>query len=135
MNKPISYWYDWHNAKKELNSLLEEFNKFPTKLELEHAGLGSLYDAIIEYHGGVVKVKQKLGLEKPKPRNYWTSLENSLYEARKFINENGLEYLPGHKEIFRLGYSSLGAAIQNYHGGYHEFRKKINVPWSRKNTL
>ena len=67
-----------------------------------------------------------------KPRDYWLSLENTINEAKIFMRDNNLDHLPGHMKIFELGNSSLGAAIQKYHGGYIEFRGKLNEPLLRR---
>ena len=69
---------------------------------------------------------------KPKPPNYWKSLENTIYEAKKLMKEQGVDTFPSQKELDKLGYSSLKTAISNYHGGFPNFRKTLR--WGMKSN-
>jgi len=60
-----------------------------------------------------------------KPRGYWQNVDNAVAEARKIMEDNNLETLPGGKELNRLGLSTLAYAVGSYHGGFAEFRKLL----------
>ena len=69
---------------------------------------------------------------KIKPPGYWQSLENTIYEAKKLMKEQGVDTFPSQKELDKLGYSSLKTAISNYHGGFPNFRKSLGEKESQK---
>ena len=61
---------------------------------------------------------------KRKVNGYWHSLETTLFEVKKVMEEHNLDKFPTQKELIKLGYSSLGNAIREYHGGLNNFREK-----------
>jgi len=64
-------------------------------------------------------------MAKRKPRGYWKKEENVVAEAKKLMEEHNFETLPTQKKLWKLGYSSLIAAILKYHGGLHQFRELL----------
>jgi hypothetical protein len=56
----------------------------------------------------------------------WKSLEYTQNQALELMEKRGFECFPPSDVLEQLGCSSLGAAIAKYHGGYHEFREKLN---------
>jgi len=62
---------------------------------------------------------------KNKPPGYWQNVDNTVAEARKIMEDNNLETLPGGKELNRLGLSTLAYAVNKYHGGFSAFRKLL----------
>jgi len=61
---------------------------------------------------------------KRKAHKYWKSLENTIYEIKKVMEEQGVDILPTQKELIERGYSGLNVAISRYHGGLNNFREK-----------
>jgi len=61
---------------------------------------------------------------KRKAHKYWQSLENTIYEVKKVMEEQGVDILPTQKELIERGYSGLNVAISRYHGGLNNFREK-----------
>ena len=127
--KPMGYWESLGNCLDEAKSLMEKhsFDKFPSSGKLNELGYGSLCVAISKYYGGMGKFRKLLGQEElKKPNGYWNSLENTISEAKKIMEENSFDQLPSQQRLGELGYSSLGAAISNYHGGFVYFREILN---------
>ena len=63
---------------------------------------------------------------KRKAHKYWKGLENTISESKKVMEEHGFDKFPSGNKLKELGYSSLGAAISNYHGGFVYFREILN---------
>ena len=61
---------------------------------------------------------------KRKAHKYWKGLENTLFEVKKIMEEQGVDILPTQKELIERGYSGLNVAISRYHGGLNNFREK-----------
>ena len=59
-----------------------------------------------------------------KPNGYWT-LENTIFEAKKVMKEQGVDILPSSNKLREIGYRGLHHAIV-YHGGIINFRKILN---------
>lgn len=60
--KPLNYWKNWENTKKELEEAIKENNgKFPTQKKLYEMGRSDLANGIIRYHGGFPAVREKIG--------------------------------------------------------------------------
>ena len=62
---------------------------------------------------------------KRKPKGYWESLENTIYEAKKVMEEHGLDTFPSPGKLTELGYGGLSNAI-SHHGGFPNFREIMN---------
>jgi hypothetical protein len=60
---------------------------------------------------------------KRKPKGYWT-LENTIFEAKKLMEEHKLDVLPSHGQLIEIGCSGLNMAINRLHGGFSNFREK-----------
>ena len=63
--------------------------------------------------------------ENEKPRDYWSNKDNCIAEAKKAMAELEVDRLPGVDVLSKNGYSCLIVAINNYYGGFHEFRKLL----------
>jgi len=61
---------------------------------------------------------------KRKPHKYWQSLENTIYEVKKVMEEHNYDTLPPQHKLIELGYSGFINAIREYHGGLNNFREK-----------
>jgi len=123
--KPDGYWKDFDNIKKGLEPIIEKNNgEFPTSTYLEENCYSSLRYAIQQYHGGLPKVRQKMGYEEEnKPNGYWKDESNFERELKIVIKENNGEF-PTYEYLSENGYSSLRSAIQ-MHGGFSAVRGKM----------
>ena len=63
---------------------------------------------------------------KGKPHKYWKSLENTISESKKVMEEHRFDTLPPQHKLIELGYSSLKNAIRRYHSGFPNFREIMN---------
>ncbi len=129
--KPDGYWKDWSNLKKEINKLKKKLGHFPTSTEMRKNGQVSLAVGIKEYHGGIIKVREKLGIkENKKLSGYWNSFENVDYELKPIIKK--LKHFPTQAELIKLGKSSLAMAIGKYHGGINNVKERLGYEIARK---
>ncbi len=55
----------------------------------------------------------------------WGSLEYTLNEAKKFLEDNNFEELPSAIKLKDMDHSDLVNAISRYHGGFLAFREKL----------
>jgi hypothetical protein len=121
------YWQKLADTTSETKKLMKEqgVDILPSSNKLTELGYSGLSNAISKYHGGFSKFRELLGQKEPtnKSNGYWT-LENTISEAKKVMEEHGLDTLPSVKKIQDLGYGSLNAAISKYHGGSSNFREK-----------
>ena len=62
---------------------------------------------------------------KTKPNGYYT-LENTIFEAKKVMKEQGVDTLPTENKLKELNYSGLSSAINKYHGGFDNIREILN---------
>jgi hypothetical protein len=62
--KPPGYWKNWINVEAELDEVINELDHFPSKGDLERLGrLNDLYNAILNYFGGLIKVRLLKGYD------------------------------------------------------------------------
>ena len=81
------------------------WNELPSTGTLREKGYGSLVSGIKKHHGGFPKFRKLLGQEQLRKENgTWNSVEYILSEARKAMQEQGWEYLPGDKTLRKKGY-------------------------------
>jgi phosphoribosyl-dephospho-CoA transferase len=90
---------------------------------LADKGYNSLRDAISQYHGGFPALRIKLGQENLRGR--WKDFEYVKQQAQQVMKEYGWTTLPGSNMLIEKGYSGLSNAINKYHGGFIEFRKRL----------
>ena len=129
--KPRGYWQDINNVKNEFRQIIKyhpEFKgKIPSSTWLMKNGYSSLAVSIIKYHGGYISFRRFVRAEVPQIESgQWRNLEYTLREIRKLMQEHSFDTLPGSWTLRKLGYNSLAAAIQKYHGGYSSFREQFN---------
>lgn len=64
-------------------------------------------------------------MAKNKPKYYWKSQVNTVNEARKAMEKEKWDTLPGPNSLLDRGYSRLRSAILRYHGGFPKFRRAL----------
>ena len=103
---------------EECKKIVEEFGDLPSSKKLKEIGYKKL-GFQIQRKGGFSFFRRKLGLgQNSNPANYWNE-ENTLKEAKKIFGKKG--YLPSQIELYKIGMSSLAAAItKNF--GYERLR-------------
>jgi hypothetical protein len=126
--KPNGFWEDQDNALAEARKAMEEqgWDRLPSQKELSDRGYSPLVNAIGRYHGGLVEFREILG-QAPSRRRAGL-LENESYmlsEVRAAMQEQDWEVLPSQEVLAEHGYSSLGNAINKYHGGIRGVRKML----------
>lgn len=128
LEKEKGYWQNLDNVKKELEDVMREHNleSLPTQYQLTKLGKSILAYAIHKYHGGFRKFRELYG-EEPKRRSV-EDLKDPDYcisEAKRIMQEHGLDSLPIHRTLVKLGCGYLSKAITHYHRGFYNFRKLL----------
>ena len=133
--KAHKYWKGLENTISESKKVMEEqgVDILPSQKELIELGYSCLNIAISRYHGGFPNFREKHLGEKllRKPSGYYT-LENTIYESKKVMEEHGFDTLPPSNKLRELGYSGLSRAISIHHGGFPNFRKTLR--WGMKSN-
>jgi len=132
--KPNGYWQQEKNIISEAQQAMQEQNwhTLPSPDKLTKHGYGSLRSAIRKHYGGFQTIRTTLGQTNTfKPPGYWESLETTLTEARKAMQEQNWTKLPSDIQLRKHGYSSLTHAI-NSHGGIQTIRTKLGQTNTKK---
>jgi hypothetical protein len=93
----------------------------PCNTALNRAGLSSLVNSIYRYHGNMRAFRKLLGQESLHGR--WKDLNYTIKQAQEAMLKECWTTLPRKDVLEQKGYSSLGSAINSYHGGFPAFRK------------
>jgi hypothetical protein len=127
--KPNKYWTR-EKIIETCRKIVEEKGALPSaeefkKIEAKNKEIKGLSMAIWKEVGGLRKIRNILNLEqRAKEDLYWANKENILLEIKAVISKLG--YLPSSKELYKIGKSSLAAAItKNY--GMTELRKDLGL--------
>ena len=122
--KPNGYWKNWNNVKVELERIIESTGHFPTQSEI-YCLNKSLPTRISEYHGGLYKVRERLGYQpkEEKPRGFWKDFNNIKKELEQIIQEIG--HFPSQKEVVDLGRRGMVGAIVTHFCGLDKLRSKL----------
>src|SRR3989344_1973860 len=124
--KEPGYWNEEENRIKEAREFMKKHGLDNiTSTVLEKFGESSLMGAIIE-NGGFFKFREKLGLVNEKIENgKWRDENFTIEKAREIKRKHSFLNLPGSSKLTELGYGSFAAAVEKYHGGFHNFREKL----------
>lgn len=136
---PKGYWKDPEKIESEARSVIAEHSDISADL-LKKIGRSDLLGAVTKnYPGGLFALKDRLQVQRRKPRGYYT-VEQIEADAKAFLNEHGSL----HPKVMRdNGYSSLSAKISQYPGGMRsllvalgvEKDKELRGPWSKERIL
>jgi len=125
--------YALHQAQEFMES--HEFETLPSQGNLQKLRYSSLSTAITKYHGGFHKFRKLLGERKTRVEmGSWKSIDYTIQQAQEFMEKHRFETLPDGTKLAKLGYSSLSAAISQYHGGFHKFRKLLGEELTRRES-
>jgi hypothetical protein len=117
---------DWENVAPLLQELVKlNGGGLPSHKWLYENGFGRLAFAILRHHGGIGRVRVRLGLEQKrkvgdKSLKDW---ENLKAELQPIVDELG--GMPTANWLQENGHSSLSVAISIHHGGFVEVGKRI----------
>jgi len=137
--KPRNHWRDFGNVRREISRFVAKRGvpgRMPTITELRRAGQGSLVVAIHNYHGDFHEVAQRLDLSVVhKPKGYWKEFENVKHEILAFVAKEGVSgKMPAIMDLRKAGYASLVCAIHEYHGGWPEVAKRLDLSLGQRPT-
>ena len=133
-SKEKNYWKDFLNVELELRAVVEQTGHFPTMEEFGVINRMDLCSGIQKYHGGLDVVRVKLGYSygEQKPDHYWDD-KNVLEKELKHIIDD-LKHFPSKSELEQMGRNDLNVAIQRYHGGVSNVRKRMGYSLSFRIT-
>jgi hypothetical protein len=124
----------WENLEPILQRVIVENNEsLPSESWLDKNGYKHLIPAIRRHHGGIVSVRDRLGLKQlgkfgKDSLRHWENLEPVL---RKIIADNGGE-LPGSSWLHKHRHDAVISAILKHHGGFREVRMRLGLKLNRK---
>jgi len=128
--KPSGTWRNREFVLSEAKIVMRKhkWTKLPSTNMLRQNNYQMLVHAIVRYHGGMNEVRQLLG-ETPQRVKHgsWRDVQFTLGQAVTFMEEHQ-EYstLPSRDVLNKHGLSSLGGAINIYHGGFSVFREILD---------
>lgn len=120
LRKTIGYWDDFSNVEKELLKLIEIYGRFPTCTEIS----GSLKISIewISRHGGIHKIKDKMGYEDKNDlkdnNNYYNKSSYEMLLANYLIANNVTylrEQFPFENENYKSDFTLIGKNNNEIH--------------------
>ena len=120
--KPLGYWQDFENVKRELLAFIRSSGQpgvMPTYTQFVAYHRTDLL-AACRPHGGLLAVAQRLGLQRPgasKPLGYWADFANVESELRAFLQtQEDQTFLPTRRVLIQAGRHDLAYALYR-HGG------------------
>jgi hypothetical protein len=114
--RPLVYWADIENIKKELFPLVEKYGRMPLDAELRKEKKSSLITGIYKYHGSYYELGKKLNIPVlNKPKGYHT-YENSICIYKELCAKHQ-RYLTI-KELKQMKLHGVIKAIQKNGGIY-----------------
>ncbi len=130
--KPRHYWENIENISKELKKITKSLGHFPSSYELSKLEYKNLATAIYQHHGGIDKVRERMGYEKfiIKPNGYWKDINNVINELKEITMKLG--HFPTKTELLEIGESSLDVSISKYHGGFDNVKFSMGYGTIRK---
>ena len=121
---PDGYWNDFANVERALQGAIQRFGHFPNRKELDEIGLSGLDTIMEQKYGGTRAVRERLGHPSTKPKNGdrsdWELAKNELLNIKREIS-----HFPTQAEIVERRGNGLVIAIQRYHGGLDEARRRL----------
>jgi superfamily II DNA or RNA helicase/septum formation topological specificity factor MinE len=128
--KPLNYWKDFSNLKRELLAFIEKHGTLgvmPTDKKLIKAGRGDL-PSVIRKHGGSQSVAERLGLTYAKKRTgYWDDFANLERELLAFIEKHGTPgVMPTREEFKKASRNDLNNALHRY-GGSQSVAERLGL--------
>jgi len=128
LDRRPGYWTNIDNtinyAKKIIGK--NKWEKLPSSNILNKKGYSNLANAIIRHHGGFIEFRKKIGENNiQNKKGMWKDLDYTKKQAKKVIKKLNCTNLPTFDILSKNKFGGLANAISKYHGGMHEFRKKL----------
>ena len=108
MRKPNGYWKNIDNVKRELQPIIDKLGRFPSNNEMIKEIGSSLPRYIMKYHGGILHLSQKMGLN-----NYDESIGRSTQGTwkkedvvdifLKILKKKELNHFPSRNDLKDMG--------------------------------
>ena len=120
--KPRGYWEDINNVIHELEPLIKKFGRFPSNTEMAQESMSSLSRYIHKYHGGVITLAKKIGVQTydekagRRHQNSWTR-DTVIKEFKDYIRAKNIHYYPSRYELNENGsdiYTGITQVFKNY---------------------
>jgi len=121
--KPRGYWRDWGNVGPEVARIMgENQGDLPDYVWMRN-NEPNVLRAIERHHGGVTKIRRKLGKKvKKREKGFWKDRNELIIQINDFMDEHELVELPTATNFLGLDASHLHRGIMK-NGGYRVFRK------------
>ncbi len=121
-------WQSLSFALKEAKRVKrkERWKTLPCNGTLREKGYVPLANAISKFHEGYEEFRLLLG-ENPEhvSMGAWKNRKFLVKKIKELMEEHNCDTLPSSTELREWGYSSVSAAISQYHGGFDKFRKSL----------
>ena len=139
LKKSTRHYADWDNIASDLKKLWTKHSelggRLPSAQWLRTHGYDALCSGICSYHG-FRKAREKLGQAQvlKNPHGYYKDEKNLLDALHTIWREHPAlkGRLPAQSWFPKNGYSTVGNAIAQYHGGFRNFRTKLGQRQLRK---
>jgi len=128
---PATQWATWGVFRKRVHQMIEaNGGEFPTAREAERLGFSTVYFYASRYHGGIARVKGRLGLPVRKMgRRYWANFANVKQHFLPVCKHLGR--FPTAIEIRQGKYGLIdcvSALYAYYEGGLTEVATRLGYP-------
>lgn len=147
IQKEAGYWNDFTKVELAILDLEEQLGGFPTQEQIDEFGELGLYQGIINYHGGLTGVREKLGIKPKKMSNLemrYKAVLNSYvgeevyYDNRKkllneYFNINLFHPISGNFLELDRYYPKYRVAIE-VQGDHHNKEIKYFADRKKKNS-
>jgi hypothetical protein len=142
--RPNGYWQEFEHVRKVILVVMEDIGRFPTPKELRKRGHHGMVCAIYEVHGGVGKVRERMGIEPDPPKKFakvnrghstrarpgqWMKWENVEAALRPFVERLGR--IPTQSELQEAGLSGLVGGITANFGGMRGAARRMGFEPNR----
>lgn len=124
--KPKGYWQDWANIEREARAIVAERGELPGSQELTELGHYSFVVSCFHYHGGMNRVRTRLGLPLKRRANGWTKENTDTLDKALMAVVDKIGHFPSCPELKRLGHGDLLSAIGRT-GGVRKARERVGA--------
>lgn len=132
--RPVVYWADIENVKKELLPLIEKYGRMPLDKEFRKERRSDLLRGIYTYHGNLYKIGRLLSISvSNKPKGYY-SYEKVISIYTTLCKDQG-RYL-GQNELSQMNLHGMVNAIRK-NGGLYALKQacNMNYPDQQKRSI